>query len=72
MVQIKANEGITLDGERNNGTFNIDKDELSREEKQSIVKNFSQELEKINEFLDKQRKQTQDIAQQFLKKLKDT
>ena len=46
-------------GERNNGTFNIDKDELSRKEKQSIVNNFSQELEKINEFLDKQQKQTQ-------------
>ncbi len=46
-------------GERNNGTFNIDKDELSREEKQSIVKNFSQELEKINEFLDQQQKQNQ-------------
>ena len=46
-------------GERNHGTFNIDKDELSREEKQSIVNNFSQELEKINEFLDKQQKQNQ-------------
>ena len=46
-------------GNRNNGRFNIDQDELSREEKQSIVNNFSQELEKINKFLDEQQKQTQ-------------
>ena len=45
--------------DRDRGKFFIDKDELDIEEKQAIVESFSQKLEEIDDFLDKQQKHIQ-------------
>ncbi|AFZ37983.1 hypothetical protein Sta7437_4521 (plasmid) [Stanieria cyanosphaera PCC 7437] len=48
----------------NKDEFVIDKDELDEEEKQAIVESFSQKLEEINDYLDKQQKQSQSNVKQ--------
>ena len=46
-----------------NDEFVIDKDELDEDEKQAIVESFSQKLEEIDDFLDKQQKPSQSKKQ---------
>ncbi len=50
--------------ESDSGEFEINKDELEEDEKQSIVESFSQKLEEIDDFLDKQQKQSQSNIKQ--------
>ncbi len=45
--------------DRDRGGYFIDKDELDTEEKLAIVESFSQKLEEIDDFLDKQQKHIQ-------------
>ena len=45
--------------ESDSGEFAIDKDELDEDEKQAIVESFSQKLNEIDDFLEKQQKQNQ-------------
>lgn len=45
--------------ESDSGEFEINKDELDEDEKQAIVESFSQKLNEIDDFLEKQQKQTQ-------------
>ena len=47
----------------NKDEFVIDKDELDEDEKQAIVESFSQKLEEIDDFLDKQQKPSQSKKQ---------
>jgi hypothetical protein len=47
----------------NKDEFVIDKDELDEDEKQAIMASFSQKLEEINDYLDKQQKQSQSKKQ---------
>ena len=53
--------------DRDRGEYFIDKDELDIEEKLAIVESFSQKLEEIDDFLDKQQKQTQSNRDQSKK-----
>ncbi len=47
----------------NKDEFVIDKDELDEDEKQAIVESFSQKLEEINDYLDKQQQPSQSKKQ---------
>ncbi len=47
----------------NKDEFVIDKDELDEDEKQAIVESFSQKLEEIDDFLNKQQQQNQSKKQ---------
>lgn len=47
----------------NKDEFVIDKDKLDEDEKQAIVESFSQKLEEIDDYLDKQQKQSQSKKQ---------
>ena len=47
----------------NKDEFVIDKNELDEDEKQAIVESFSQKLEEIDDFLNKQQQQSQSKKQ---------
>ncbi|GAB4540480.1 MAG: hypothetical protein Tsb0014_31710 [Pleurocapsa sp.] len=51
----------------NKDEFVIDKDELDEDEKQAIVESFSQKLEEINDYLDKQQQPSQSNVKQSKK-----
>ena len=55
----KVEEIFKVTIESDSGEFAIDKDELDEDEKQAIVESFSQKLKEIDDFLEKQQKQTQ-------------
>ena len=50
--------------ESDSGEFEINKDELDEDEKQAIVESFSQKLEEIDDYLEKQPKQSQSKSNQ--------